>query len=378
MSPASRAAVAGARGLRLPWAPAVLLLSFLVASAPLAHAQRRKKEGPKPEELAYFDGDLEQARTEAAQRNVPVLVLCVKEGEEANARFRDQLRDNTALAGATHDLVVILVNDGTHALVERRVRGPDGEKVEVEVCEDYHTRSCDVHRRNWDAVYQQFVVGPKAGLWELPEVIVLSPGWEIDSRIYHGQPPGDAEIVTALQKARVKAGPGITRGELVEVERLAAEGRRLVQAKLWAEGWRAWDGVLATIDRGPYGSEASAAREVALGGMRADLERAKSLLTPETVREGYRSIARMLETYAGSPLEKQVETVARGAERDPALKDSIRALKVELEAEALLREAEQLYAAGEEGKAKALIRKLLGRKYAETEAARLAREKYPD
>ncbi|MEE8467860.1 MAG: hypothetical protein V3T22_05365, partial [Planctomycetota bacterium] len=88
---------------------ALLALGLLLTALPAAAAQRGKRKSKPPQALNYHDGELAAARAEALGRNVPVLVLCILEGEEANERFQHQLLDNPPLvAAALHALVVLV------------------------------------------------------------------------------------------------------------------------------------------------------------------------------------------------------------------------------------------------------------------------------
>lgn len=354
--------------------PLAVLPAVLPGRAETAPSHAPPEAVQRPREIAYFDGTLEAARREAGERNVPLVVFCVLEGEEASDRFRNQLLDNRELALGTASTPVLLVNEGTHRRVEREVPGPDGTRVEREVCSAYRTATCEVHQRNWGAVYKAFVVGPLEGRWALPEVILVLPDGKIHSRIHHANPPTNSEILGALKKARRAAGPGLDREQHARVRGLAAEARRHSQAQAHQASYRSWGQVLAMVSVGPLAEEARAARETALTGLGAEIAAAKAKLDPEHAAEGYRELAALLRVVRGTPLNKNVRNAMAAAEKNPQLRKIVSAVKREMEAESLLAEAQAALAEGQERKGQRLLEKLLAKRFDGTAAAARARE----
>ncbi len=361
----------------------LLFLGLALVATP-ASAQRRgkeKKSKDKPVRLVridYFQGRLADAQAQARDRNVPIVVLAVLEGEEASDRFREQLRDNATLAQGARDAIVLLVNNGQHDTKKLKVKKPDGKSETVEVCSAFHTPSCEVHQRNWDPVYQEYVAARiEDGAWLLPTAYVITPKNELAETLYSANPPADSAILTALRDAQRAAGPGMTLDELRQVQKLVADGRLMIRAKGWPDAYRYYTQVLDIVANGKFAEEAQAESKVASAGMLADLEAALALLTPETIRDGYTKLNEMSTTYAGSPLEKRVADALKGAARDPRWKDTVAALKLEFAADALWDEAQELIRKGEKKAADRLLRKILGKRFAATPAAERVRAQHP-
>ena len=78
--------------------------------------------------------------------------------------------------------------------------------------------------------------------------------------------------------------------------------------------------------------------------------------------EGHRRLVGLVPQCSGTPLEKELARAIAGWERDKRTKDEIAALKREIEAEELWREAQALASEDETRKAEAKVRLLL-RKY---------------
>lgn len=345
----------------------LLWCSLTLALAPDAGAQRRGAKGPKPEAIDYYDGKLEEALVEIKERNVPLLIVCCKEGEEANDRFREQLRDNGSFAASLGDTLVMLVNDGTHERKPITRRGKDGKKKRVEVCEAYHTSSCDHHKRNWDSVYQTFVTDHKDGEWPLPSALIITPEGELQTLIGHGEPPGDAEMLKPLKQVRAKFGPSITREQLKQVKEFTADGEAMASAKAWPDAWHAWNGVLQVTEDGTFGKRALEGLAQAELGLKEQVKAMGEAEGDPNAR--YPRLAEFAAKAQGTPVAKDASKLVKALEKHPDIDaDLVRGVKLELEAEALLREARALLRAGDQRSAQRVLKKLTGKKYRDTPA----------
>lgn len=341
---------------------AVIALPLLAPDGAAQRGGRRRLEA-----IPYHDGTLEEALRECRERNTPMLVLCCLEGEEANDRFREQLRDNSAFAEKLGNTLPLLVNNGTHRRRTIARTGPDGERERVEVCAQYHTDTCEVHKRNWDAVYQTFLAERDDGAWPLPSALIIDPAGELEQVIAHAQPPGESEMLRALDVARAKAGPSISRDELREVKSLTKEGEAMASARAWPQAWHAWNGILSITEYGQFADRAKEQRAAAEVGMKKRLEE----LAGETddPNRRYPILAEFAFHAVGTPVEEPAEDAVADLEQHPDIdEEMVEQVELELEAAALLREARKLLRAGEEREAKRALRKLGRRKYEGTPA----------
>lgn len=346
--------------------PLLILTLCLLTLVPAAAAQRGGK-APKPEAIPYFDGKLEDAVKEISERNTSMLVLCCKEGEEANDRFREQLRDNASFAAALGDTLVLLVNDGSHERTKITRRNAEGNKEKVEVCEAYHTETCDQHKRNWDRVYQTWMADHADGAWPLPCALIINPDGTLHQLVATGQPPSDDEMLKPLKIVRAKAGPSITRDELRVIKELTADGEAMASARSWVDAWHAWNGILQITESGKFAAAAEEGRAAAAVGMQAQLE-------DLSTREGdpnaiYPRLAEFTGKAQGTPLEKEANKALAALAKHPDIDaDLVKRIKLEMEADALLREAQALLRAGNEKAAKKVLKKLRAKKYEDTPA----------
>ena len=335
-----------------------------------------KKEAPKPVELRPFLGTWNEAKALAKERNVPLIAHVVLEGEQANDDYRNKLLPDKELIAVSANAVVVIANNGTHAKKAIEETQPDGSKTRKEVCSLYGTPSCGAHQRYWDDLYRE--LHEEDGSMRCPQTLVLSPEGEVHLRVNTGNPPVVDELVSALQEASAKAGPGLTEETLREVKRLAAEGTTLVESKSWPDAERAWTKLLALTSKGAWADMATAALPGVRAELGAELERLGALLVPGKAAEGYRLLAELQKACAGLAIEKEIAARLRKAENDKATKDEIAAWKLEVEASAILAEAQKAADSGDEKKAQRTVRKLFGKRYAATAAAGTARKLWPE
>lgn len=380
---ATRAPLARAGRLGL----AVLSFAFVLVAAaePLQKGKDKKKDekgGPPskaaaaPPPLDPWKGKLADAKVSAKERNVPILVHVILEGEEQNDEYRDKILVDPDLLKRSAGALVIVSNHGLHERKKIDVV-VDGEKTQKEVCSVYPLfDTCAQHGAAWDEIYLDF--REENGDLKCPQTIVLTPDGAESGRINTSNVPEPSEISAMLVEAIAKAGPGMTEDQLALVKKSLEEGRVAQKDERWVDAWRAWSTVLGVTQKSPYADEARAAEPKALAGMQKELERIAALLVPGTAAKGYEQMTKLQADVAGTPLEKDVVARLKKADADKAIQPELKAWRLSVEADALLREANGLTDTGEAKKAEKIVRKLLGPKYAGTGAQETARKLWPD
>lgn len=325
--------------------------------------------------LQPFVGKYAEAKVGAKERNVPILIHIVIEGEAQNDEYREKILPEKELVAASVNVIVIVANNGTHAkkAIEETV---DGQKKKREVCAVYGFDSCSQHQRFWDDIYRDFK--EETGEMYCPQTIVLSPEGKVATRINtHAVPPA-SEIVAAVKDAQQKAGPGLSQAELTEVKRLLIEGQALVTAKAWPDALRTWQKLLAITPKSTWADEAGKGVVVAQAGLSAEFERVSALLVPGQAAQGYKELTELDKQCTGLPIGKEIKARIAKAETSKELRDEIAAYKLAAEADALMREAQGLLDAKQDKKAERLVRRLFAKRYAATPAAAQARELWPE
>src|SRR5437773_8679389 len=149
--------------------------------APKPPANAPQKAGVQGPKLEPFIGHFEDAKKSAKERNVPLLVHIVFEGEEASDRYRDKVLPDAELNKKSAECLVVIANNGTHPkkTIEEVV---DGNKVRREVCSVFPMfATCGQHQKMWDDLYAQFQ--GEDHVLHCPQTIVLTPDGQISTRM---------------------------------------------------------------------------------------------------------------------------------------------------------------------------------------------------
>jgi hypothetical protein len=236
--------------------------------------------------------------------------------------------------------------------------------------------ACREHRAAWDELYLEY--REENGDLKCPQTIVLLPDGKESGRINTSHTPEPAEVVALVAAAVAAAGPGLSEDDLAFVQQNLEEGRRLAADSKWIGAWRAWSAVLTKPRVKPYAEEAEREGQKAETGMKGQVEAIAARLVPGTAAKAFEELSAFLTEAAGTPIEKDVAARLKKAESDKAIAGEIKAWRLSVEADGLLREATVLTDSGETKKAERVIKKLLGPKYAGTAAQETARKLWPD
>lgn len=324
--------------------------------------------------LVPYPGDLRAARTEAFERNAPIVLILMLEGEEASERCRRALLESSELAKACADLPVLLGNNGLHAR-KKIVEEGEGGPLEREVCALYETPSCTDHQRVFDQAFQAFAENDQ--LWA-PQLLVLAPDATLATRFSNRDVPPLAKVLEAIAQAREKAGPVLDAAALGEVRGRTVLAQRAAQAQDQPGAWQAWRAVLALAPAGPHAEEARAGIERARAALERELAELQARLVPGQAAAAWTRLVELLERCDGLECERALRAALKEAESKRELREELAGAKLEREARAALAEVEEALRAGDERKAERLVRKLLrSKKLAGTETARSARERWP-
>jgi hypothetical protein len=332
-----------------------------LAAGPLRAARRL----PEP-----FPRTLADARLAARGRNVPLLIVALKENEESS----DRLRRNTYVAPefvrACQDAVLLLANDGEHG-TKPLEEEHDGVVHTREVCAQYEVTRCGDHQRNMDHVFREFKVDGALGL---PLVLVLRPDGQLHGRFQDQH--SLSVLLAALAEVRELAGPGISAADHARARELALRAARAAEAGDHPGAFRAWSSVGEIARAGALSAEAAAGAESARAAMRAAIEAAEERLRSGQVAEGFRALLVLEPSFAGTPLARELTRSIQAAERHPDWKDEIRALRRADEAEGLWQEVARLEADGKASQAERVARRIL-KGFGDTPAAERVRARYP-
>jgi hypothetical protein len=370
MAPMARGKHLAGRSL----APVLFALALPLLALPAAGQKKREERSsapPPPVRCAAWLSDLDAARTAALERNAPIVILALLEGETTSDRVRNELYNGAEFAQATAGTVFIVMNLGDHPPKTIDVVTESGETVQRTVCSVYETPTCADHKRNWKSIYQEYHVN---GEMRLPHLLVLLP----DGRI-HGRCMDEIQRGAALklvQEAKAAAGPSLSEKDLVEVKGQLDQLRSFEATGRFAEAWHAAARVLELTSTGAFADKARAAEERALLALRGKLKEALAKLEQGSVEQGYVSLRGLAQGMVGTPLEGESAELLKKTEKDKRWKETIAEVQRKEEAEKLWTDC---LAALDEGKTEAAER-LAGRilkRFAGTPAATKAAQRFP-
>ena len=350
---------------------AVLLSGLLLASGASTHEELRQTPTLTP-----HIGDLESAAKAALERNAPTLIHIILEGEEHNDLYRDEILTDKELIKLSEACVVIISNNGEHKqkIIKEKI---DGVSQERSACSSFPMFSnCDGHRKTWNPLYHEYQ--DESGDMGCPQTIVLSPSGEIDWRHNIRNPPATSEVAAALKAAQKKYGKSLTKEELRTIKAHVAAGKKAEGAGEWAAAWTRYEAILSIISIGNWAALAKPGQERASKAIGEQLSALEKRFKPGEVATPWRELVALREATRETPFKREVAAFTKKIERDKALKDDIKAIKTEMEAEALWDEADGLLRRGEERKAMKLLKKINGKKFNGTATQARIRERFPE
>ena len=350
---------------------AILLSGLILTSSVSTHT--RSVETPR---LTPHVGDLESAAKEALERNAPVIIHIILEGEEMNDAYRDDILTDKELIKLSEGCIVIIGNNGEHKqkTIKEKVGGVSKERT---ACSAYPMfENCDGHRKIWNPLYHEYQ--DEDGEMGCPQTIVLSPSGEIDWRHNVRNPPAPSEVQGALKAAQKKHGKSLTEGGLRAVKGHTVAAKNAEQAEKWALAWTRYQEILDLISVGKWSEIAKPGQERSAKAIRAQLASLLERFKPGEVAGPWRELIVLTEATKDTPFAREVMALKKKIERDKSLKNDIKAIKTEMEAEAIWDEADGLLRRGEERKAMKLLKKLIGKKFTGTKTQARVRERFPE
>jgi len=331
---------------------------------------------PSDQQLTPYIGDLESAQKEAKERNAPLLIHIILEGEEQNDEYREGILPDRELVKLSEGCVVIIGNNGDHpqTTITEKV---NGESRKRKACSVYRMfESCDQHRATWDPIYHAYQ--DDSGELGCPQTILHAPDGEIAWRHNVRNPPATSEISKAVKNAKKKYGASLTEDELRTVKGHHVAATNAAKALDWPKVWERCQAILEISELGVWAEGAKASMADAMKHMQDRLKVIEESFVPGQVATAWREFTAFEAATRKTPLAREVALLKKRVDRNKELKEELALIKAEMAAEALEEEAEALLRRDEERKAMKLFKKILGKRYAGTETAKRVRERFPD
>jgi hypothetical protein len=323
-----------------------------------------------------FHGTVDEARQEARERNVPLLVHILVDEEVCSVAYLNDVLSDPSLAEMSARAVVIVGSDGEHpqATLETKV---DGEVKTRTVCSALPWfPSCTSHATARDRVWQAYK--DASGDMRAPQTIVELAEGGISWRHDTSTCPPVAAVIDALAEAQETSGKGLTIEEHTRVLEHVEAGERALERSDFPAAFEHLNAVLALAPDGALAQQVRPGRDKAEAAVVDLIEDWLPRLVPGTAPVAYAKLADVEDHVLGTPHARRVTKALDKAGRDRALSAALAPAKLSREATGLLRAYRTQVRDGENRKATVTLRRLLKPKYADTVAGRQAAAEHPD
>lgn len=305
------------------------LLTMVVASVHTPTVFAVQKNGIR------FQSDFDHAFAEAKERNVPILIALIQDGEKENERIVTETYRNRKFIDLSRGLVVLVGSRGLST--EHGYEEVERDGRTRRICSKFGAVTCTEHQAIEVAIFREY---SNNGRVDTPLHILLHP---VDHRRL-----GDADdyVTTArlsklVKKAQLEVGRGLTDDEYYEVIAELEAAKKAVEQEEYGVALEEL-GKIAALEAGGTlveGAEALVDKLMGLGyemlakaekhGEAGEFGHMHALL--EVLNEEFRDVR---DLYRGA---KRIE---RAHSSNPESKKAAKALKLEPEARAELEKAE--------------------------------------
>ena len=343
----------------------------------------KKKDPPKVAvpavlpRLQVQTGKLADARKLARERNAGLLIhILLKEMESENVEYRTRFLQDPGIVVACERVLVLISDNGQHPskTVEETV---EGRKVTRSACSVYPWfETCAQHQANFNDLALEY--REEDGSLRCPQTLLQGPDGKLQARINISGVGDPGEILAGIDELSKEFGPGLLEAEWNEVSHAREAGSSAQAAKSWPEALRQWTRVRTLTPLSAYGAEAAKALVEVEKELGAQIERTCAEFVPGSAAAAWKRLSEMQRACAGLPIEKDIAARLKKAEARKELQEELAVVKLEAEADALLRNAQELADAKKDKELEKCVRKLLGKRYAATPAAERARTLWPE
>jgi hypothetical protein len=257
---------------------ALLLLAFA------APAQQ-----PSTKQVEWWSGTWEAAFTEAKTRNVPVLVVFIQDGEEANERLVTGTFTDPEYIKTTHRVLPIVVSIQFHGIKKEEVGG-----VVKGVCSKFGSTTCDAHQ-NLESHARVELCGSEV---QTPQHVLVLPDKTIVGRIIDIAPVSGYQELVA--KGVKKLGRGLTSAELKQVRDQFRDAEARIEKQDWAGAVKVTKEALNVTKGTPFAKQAEAILARIEEGAKKDLDRAAAAAKGGDALVALRILENAVEQFGGT------------------------------------------------------------------------------
>jgi tetratricopeptide (TPR) repeat protein len=195
----------------------MIILRLAVLAAALA-------AGPRDPQIRWCP-DYDQAFVEARDRNVPVLVAFIQDGEAQNEQMVTECYSDRPFIRQTKLTVNLIASQGTsdrHGVAE--AKGPDGTVRKV--CKKFGSVTCIEHQQIERRAFLDFSTD---GTIHTPHHVLVTPDGEVITRA--DDYIECSQLMSMIQMARARVGPGLDQDTYETVQENLEKGEAALASK---------------------------------------------------------------------------------------------------------------------------------------------------
>ena len=204
------------------------LLFTLLLIPPCVVSLEAQSPLSQPTQARWWRGKFADAFKQAELRNVPVLLVIIQDGEEANERVVEGVLSHKSFVALTEQTVPVICSRKDHDTKAQQI---DGRTLHV--CRKFGHVACSTHRRQEAVMYTTFFAGKQL---VTPQVIVVLPDETVIDQVI--DVAGPASYAMAVKKAVKKIGGGLSRRDFTKAEVALASAKTALANNQLGPAWK--------------------------------------------------------------------------------------------------------------------------------------------
>ncbi len=253
--------------------------------------------GQKKSQVRWWRGSFDAAIQEAKERNVPLFIALIQEGEEANERLVDDVFTNKNFVAITKNAVPVLANKGSHGSKSQLIGG-----VKKEVCRRMGGATCEQHQDLEARIFREFFVGEEA---LTPQVMVCRINLKLVERIV--DVAGPRAYADAVKKAKKLMGPGLDAAMFKVARGKITRGRNLIRMGQYRQAWDEISDLAKIGGPSPLVKKAIALHKKVEAKVNGALEAAYAAADRNDYWTALGTLERVAREFKGTPPAKKAE-----------------------------------------------------------------------
>ncbi len=328
---------------RSRWCFALLLMgiAFLLGASSTLQAQSKQQ-------VLWWRGTVREAQKIAAERNVPILIALLQDGEEASERLIDELFKDKAFVKLTKELLPIVASKMDHGSKSQTING-----IKKEVCKRIGGCTCEHHQGAEVKVFRVFFVGIDA---KTPQIMICKPDLTLVERIE--DVAGSHSYGAAVKKARKSMGPGLSALAHKTARERLTKARNFLRMGKIREAWQEIEPLVQVGGPSPLVKRALVLQEQIDSRINEALKKARSAAEAGDYWTAMGTLDQIMGEFKGAPPAKKAKSLFDRLKKTKPGKKVAKGLKKQARLQPTMVKAKNHENHGEYEKARRLYRRV--------------------